>query len=103
MMDNDARSDKLSALDNPVRNLMVRNAKVTSHVSNNNFVTEHPPLSGLVKILVQVPVKSKCIMSNSTMQLQIMKPVFKGRILAELRISSLIHRYLPPRRIPALP
>lgn len=103
MMDNDAWSDKLSALDNPVRNLMVRNAKVTSHVSNNNFVTEHPPFSGLVKILVQVPVKSKCIMPNSTMQLQIMEPVFKGRILAELRISSLIHRYLPPRRIRALP
>lgn len=103
MMDNDAWSDKLSALDNPVRNLMVRNAKVTSHVSNNNFVTEHPPLSGLVKILVHVPVKSKCIMPNSTMQLQIMEPVFKGRILAELRISSLIHRYLPPRRIRALP
>jgi hypothetical protein len=42
-------------------------------------------------------------MPNSTMQLQIMEPVFKGRILAELRISSLIHRYLPPRRIRALP
>jgi hypothetical protein len=102
-MNDDAWSNKLSVSDNPVRNLMVRNAKVTSHVPNNNFVTEHPPFSGLVKILVQVPVKSKCIMPNSTMQLQIMEPVFKGQILTKLRICSLIHRYLPPRRIPALP
>ena len=103
MVNDDAWSNKFSTSDNPVRNLMLRNAKITSHVSNNNFVTEHPPLSGLVKVLVQIPVKSKCIMPNSTMQLQIMEPVFKGRILAELRISSLIHRYLPPRRIRALP
>lgn len=69
MVDDDAWSDKPSASDNPVRNLMVRNAKIAPHVSNNNFVTEHPPFSGLVKILVQIPVKSKCIMPNSTMQL----------------------------------
>ncbi len=67
MMDNDAWSDKLSASDNPVRNLVIRNAKVTSHVSNDNFVTEHPPLSGLVKILVQVSVKAECVMPDSTM------------------------------------
>jgi hypothetical protein len=42
-------------------------------------------------------------MPNSTMQLQIMEPVFKGRILAELSICSLIHRCLPPRRIHASP
>ena len=103
MVNDDTWTDKFSVSDNPVSNLVIRNTKVASHVPNNNFVTEHPPFSRLVKILVQVPVKSKCIMPNSTMQLQIMKPVFKGRILAELRISSLIHRYLPPRRIPALP
>lgn len=103
MVDDDAWSDKLSVSDNPVRNLMVRNTKVASHVSNNNFVTEHPPLSRLVKVLIQIPVKSKCIVPNSTMQLQIMEPVFKGRILAELSICSLIHRHLPPRRIHALP
>ena len=65
MMDNDAWSDKLSASDNPVCNLVIRNTKITSHVSNDNFVTEHPPLSGLVKILVQIPVKAKCIMPHS--------------------------------------
>jgi hypothetical protein len=42
-------------------------------------------------------------MPNSTMQLQIMKPVLKGRTLAKLSICSLIHRCLPPRRIHALP
>jgi hypothetical protein len=42
-------------------------------------------------------------MPNSTMQLQIMKPVLKGRILAKLSICSLIHRCLPPRRIHASP
>ena len=67
VMDNDAWSDKLSASDNPVRNLVIRNTKITSHVSNDNFVTEHPPLSGLVKILVQVSVKAKCIMPHSAM------------------------------------
>lgn len=103
MVDDDAWSDKLSVSDNPVRNLMVRNTKVASHVPNNNFVTKHPPLSGLVKVLIQVSVKAKCIMPNSTMQLQIMEPVFKGRILTKLRICSLVHRYLPPRHIPALP
>lgn len=103
MVNDDTWSDKFSVSDNPVRNLMVRNAKIAPHVSNNNFVTKHPPLSGLVKVLVQVPVKSKCIMPNSTMQLQIMKPLLKGRILAELSICSLIHRCLPPRRIRASP
>ena len=67
MMNDDAWSNKFSASDNPVRNLMLRNAKVTSHVSNDNFVTEHPPLSGLVKILVQVSVKAECVMPNSAM------------------------------------
>ena len=67
MVNDDAWSNKFSASDNPVRNLMLRNAKVTSHVSNDNFVTEHPPLSGLVKILVQIPVKAKCIMPHSAM------------------------------------
>ena len=103
VMDNDTRSDRFSISDNPIRNLMLRNAKVTSHVSNDNFVTEHPPFSRLVKVLIQIPVKSKCIMPNSAMQLQIMEPVFKGRILAEFRICSLIHRCLPPRRIRASP
>ncbi len=103
MVNDDTWSDKLSVSDNPVRNLMVRNAKIAPHVSNNNFVTKHPPLSGLVKVLIQIPVKSKRIMPNSTMQLQIMKPVLKGRILAKLRICSLVHRCLPPRHIPALP
>ena len=103
MVDDDAWSDKLSVSDNPVRNLMVRNTKVASHVPNNNFVTKHPPLSGLVKVLIQVSVKAKSIMPNSTMQLQITEPVFKGRILAELSIRSLIHRHLPPRRIHASP
>jgi hypothetical protein len=102
-MNDDAWSNKLSVSDNPVRNLMVRNTKVTSHVPNNNFVTEHPPFSGLVKVLIQVSVKAKSIMPNSTMQLQIMKPVLKGRTLAKLSICSLIHRCLPPRRIHALP
>ena len=102
-MNDDAWSNKLSVSDNPVRNLMVRNTKVTSHVPNNNFVTEHPPFSRLVKVLIQVSVKAKSIMPNSTMQLQIMKPVLKGRTLAKLSICSLIHRCLPPRRIHALP
>ena len=103
VVNDDAWSNKPSTSDNPVSNLVIRNTKVASHIPNNNFVTEHPPFSGLVKILVQIPVKSKCIMPNSTMQLQIMEPVFKGRILAELSICSLMHRHLPPRHIHALP
>lgn len=81
-MNNDAWSNKPSASLNPVSNLMIRNAKVTSHVPHNNLIPELPPFSGLVEILVQVPVKAKCIMTNSAMQLQITESVFKGRILA---------------------
>lgn len=69
MVNDDTWSDKLSVSDNPVCNLMVRNTKVASHVSNNNFVTKHPPLSGPIKVLIQIPVKSKCIVPNGTMQL----------------------------------
>jgi hypothetical protein len=69
MVNDDTWSDKFSVSDNPVRNLMVRNAKIAPHVSNNNFVTKHPPLSGLVKVLIQVSVKAECVMPNSTMQL----------------------------------
>lgn len=101
VVDDNARSDKLSISDNPVRNLVVGNAEVTPHVPNDNFVTEHSPFSGLVKILVQIPVKPKGVLSNSTMQLQIMEPVFKGRILAKLRISSVVRRHLLHHRIHA--
>ena len=103
MVNDDTWSDKFSVSDNPVRNLMVRNAKIAPHVSNNNFVTKHPPLSGLVKVLIQVSVKAKSIKSNFAVELQIVEAVFKGRILAKLSICSLIHRCLPPRRIHASP
>ena len=102
VVDNNARSDRLSVSDNPVCNLVVRNTEVASHVPNNNFVTEHSPFSGLIKVLIQIPVKSECIMPNSTMQLQITESVFKGCILAKLRISSVVRRHLLHRRIPAL-
>ncbi len=103
MVNDDTWSDKFSVSDNPVSNLMIRNTKVASHVPNNNFVTEHPPFSGLVKILVQISVKAKSIKSNFAVELQIVEAVFKCRILAKLSICSLIHRCLPPRRIHALP
>ena len=102
MVDDNTRSDKLSISDNPVRNLVVGNAEVVPHVPNDNFVTEHSPFSGLVKILVQIPVKPECVMPNRAMQLQIMEPVFKGRILAKLRISSVVRHHLLHRRIHAL-
>ena len=102
VVDNNARSDKLSIANDPICNLMAGNTEVTSHVPNNNFVTEHSPFSGLIKVLIQISVKSECIMPDSTMQLQIMEPILKGCILEKLRISSVVRRHLLHRRIPAL-
>lgn len=103
MVDNNTRPDGFAVLYHPIRDLAVRTAKIASRIPYNDLVPELPPFSRLVKALVQISVKAKSIVSNRTVQLQIMEAIFEGRILAELSICSLIHRCLPLRRIPALP
>ena len=87
MVDNNARPDGLSVSYHPVGDLVVFARKVTPSVPHNDPVPELPPLSRLVKALVQPPVKAKGIVSNRTVQLQIVEAVFKRRILAKLSIG----------------
>lgn len=67
VMDDDSRPDGLSVPYHPVCDLMVRTAKVASRIPYNDLVPELPPFSRLVKALVQISVKAKCIMPDSAM------------------------------------
>ncbi len=91
MVDNNARPNWLSVSYHPIRDLVVGTAKVASCIPHNDPVPELPPFSRLVKILVQISVKAKGIVSNRTVQLQIVEAVFKGRMLAKFRISLPVH------------
>lgn len=67
MVDNNARPDRFAVLYHPIRDLAVRTAKVASRIPYNDLVPELPPFSRLVKALVQISVKAKCIMPDSAM------------------------------------
>ena len=86
MVDNNARPDGFAVSYHPVGNFVVFARKVTPSVPHNDPVPELPPLSRLIEILIQPPVKAKGIVSNRTVQLQIMETVFKGRMLVKLRV-----------------
>ena len=86
MVNNNARPDGLPVSYHPVGNFMVFAREVAPCVPHNDPVPELPPLSRLVKALVQPPVKAKGIVSNRTVQLQIVEAVFKRRILTKLSI-----------------
>lgn len=86
MVDNNAQPDGFAVSYHPVGNFMVFAREVAPCVPHNDPVPELPPLSRLVKALVQPPVKAKGIVSNRTVQLQIVEAVFKRRILTKLSI-----------------
>ena len=86
MVYRDARPAHLSIVCHNVCDGMVFTPEVASPVPYDDPVPELPPLSRLVKALVQPPVKAKGIVSNRTVQLQIVEAVFKRRILTKLSI-----------------
>ena len=96
MVDNNARPDGFAVLYHPIRDFAVRTAKVASRIPHNDPVPELPPFSRLVKALVQISVKAKSVKSNFAVQLQIMETVFKGRILAKLRVCLPAHPLSTP-------
>ena len=61
VVDRDPRSDRLSVPQHPVCDRMVFAPQVTAHVPGNDPVSELPPLSRLVEVLVQPSVKPKGI------------------------------------------
>lgn len=96
MVDNNARPNWLSVSYHPIRDLVVGTAKVASCIPHNDPVPELPPLSRLVKALVQPPVKAKGIVSNRTVQLQIVEAVFKRCILTKFRVCLPGHMLSTP-------
>ena len=99
MVNDDPWPDGFAVLYHPVGNFMVFARKVTPRVPHNDFVPELPPLSRLVKALVQPPVKAKGIVSNRTVQLQIVEAVFKRCILTKFSIG--LHKQLTHQQIMA--
>lgn len=69
MVDDNARPDGFTVPYHPVRDLMVRTAKVASRIPYNDPVPECPPLPRLVEVLVQVPVKPERVKSNFAVEL----------------------------------
>lgn len=96
MVDNNERPNVLSISYHPVGDLVVGTSQIAPCIPHNDPVPELPPLSRLVKILVQISVKAKGIISNRTVQLQIMEAVFKGHMLAKLRVCLPAHTLSTP-------
>lgn len=99
MVDNNARPNGLSVSYHPVGDLVVGTSQIAPCIPHNDFVPELPPLSRLVKALVQPPVKAKGIVSNRTVQLQIVEAVFKRCILTKFSIG--LHKQLTHQQIMA--
>ena len=97
MVNNNARPNGFAVSYHPVGDLVVFARKVTPSIPHNDPVPELPPLSRLVEILIQPSVKAKGIVSNRTVQLQIMETVCKGRILTKLRVCLPGHMLSTPR------
>lgn len=96
VVDDDLRPDQLAIPYHPIRNLVPWMCQIAARVPHNDLVPELPPFSRLVKILVQIPIKSKGIHANGTMQLQIVEAPFKRRILAKLRVCLPAHPLSTP-------
>ena len=67
MVDNNARPDGFAVSYRPVRDLVVRTAKVASRIPYNDPVPELPPFSRLIEVLIQIPVKPERVVANSPM------------------------------------
>ena len=78
MVDNNARPNGFAVPYHPVCDLVVGAGQVTPAVPYNDSVPECPPLPRLVKILIQIPVKTKRVIAHRSMQLQVMEPIIKG-------------------------
>jgi hypothetical protein len=62
--------------------LMSFHSKVTSAIPYNHAVSQLFPLFALVKYLVQVTVKPKCVRSDFTIEPKVLIAFLKGRISA---------------------
>ena len=99
MVNNNARPNGFAVSYHPVGDLVVFARKVTPSIPHNDPVPELPPLSRLVEILIQPSVKAKGIVSNRTVQLQIVEAVFKRCILTKFSIG--LHKQLTHQQIMA--
>lgn len=62
--------------------LMPFHSKITSAIPYNHAVSQLFPLFALVKYLVQVTVKPKCVRSDFTIEPKVLIAFLKGRISA---------------------
>lgn len=69
VVDGDLRSNRLSIPQYPVRDRVIFAPQVASHVPGDDPVSELPPLSRLIEVLVQPSVKPKGISSHFPVQL----------------------------------
>lgn len=95
VVDNNAWSYGLAVPYHPVHDLVVRARQVASAIPHDDPVPERPPLSRLVEVLVQVPVKAKGVIPNFAVELQIMEPVFKCLQSDQFGVSFNTHPVLP--------
>lgn len=96
VVDDDSRPDGLAVSYHPVRDLAVSTCQVAPAIPHDDPVPERPPLSRLVEVLVQVPVKAKGVVSNFAVELQVVEPVFKGCILAKFGVCLSAHALSTP-------
>lgn len=75
--------------DHPTVNVVTIDSKITTVVSNYEFVSKTLPFSSLVELLVQISVESESVFPNVTIgQLQILEPLLEGFKFAKFGVRS---------------
>lgn len=61
----------------PSMDLKAFKPQITAEVSHNNVVAHTPPFEGVIKLLIQISIKAKCLLADFAIQLQIAKSIKK--------------------------
>jgi hypothetical protein len=67
-------------------NLVPLDAQIATFVSNDDLMTNVPPLRRDVKLLVDVTIETKCAPTNLAMKSEVTVSILEGLELAQLRI-----------------
>lgn len=71
---------------NPAVNIETFHTEIAAVVTDNDTVTNRLPLLGTIKDLIQISVETECLLSDASVQPQILKTLLKCGELDEFRI-----------------
>ena len=81
----------------PSMDLKAFEAQITAKVPHNNVIAHTSPLKRMIELLIQISIKSNCLLTDSSIQFQIAKSVKKIIQLNQLRVGfnsrCILHLY----------